>query len=59
MSPAKEQKIFVAGHQGMVGSALVRTLSQNKSLQIIVATRRELDLTNQSAVRHFFCSPAF
>lgn len=59
MSPAKEQKIFVAGHQGMVGSALVRTLSQNKSLQIIVATRRELDLTNQSAVRHFFAQQQF
>lgn len=59
MSPAKEQKIFVAGHQGMVGSALVRTLSQNKSLQIIVATRRELDLTNQSAVRHFFAHQHF
>lgn len=54
MSPAKEQKIFVAGHQGMVGSALVRTLSQNKNHQIIVATRQELDLTNQSAARHFF-----
>lgn len=54
MSPVKEQKVFVAGHQGMVGSALVRTLSQNKNHQIIVATRQELDLTNQSATRHFF-----
>ena len=59
MSPAKEQKIFVAGHQGMVGSALVRTLSQNKNHQIIVATRQELDLTNQSSVRHFFAQRQF
>lgn len=59
MTPEKKQQIFVAGHQGMVGSALVRTLSQNKSLQIIVATRRELDLTNQSAVRHFFAYQHF
>lgn len=44
MTPEKKQQIFVAGHQGMVGSALVRTLSQNKSLQIIVATRRELEV---------------
>lgn len=59
MSPVKEQKIFVAGHQGMVGSALVRTLSQNKSHQIIVATRQELDLTNQSSVRNFFAQQQF
>lgn len=59
MSSAKEQKIFVAGHQGMVGSALVRTLNQNKNHQIIVATRHELDLTNQSTVRQFFAQQQF
>ena len=59
MNPVKEQKIFVAGHQGMVGSALVRTLSQNKNLEITVATRQELDLTNQSTVRHFFAQQQF
>jgi len=59
MTPEKKQQIFVAGHQGMVGSALVRTLSQNKNHQIIVATRQELDLTNQSAVRHFFAQQQF
>lgn len=58
MSLAKE-KIFIAGHQGMVGSALVRTLCQNDNHQIIVASRHELDLTNQSTVRHFFAQQHF
>ena len=59
MNPAKIQKIFVAGHQGMVGSALVRLLSQHQQHQIIVATRQEVDLTNQSAVRDFFAGQQF
>lgn len=54
MSQTKGEKIFIAGHQGMVGSALVRLLSLNNKYQIIVATREELDLINQSAVRHYF-----
>ncbi|MEG2268373.1 MAG: GDP-L-fucose synthase [Acinetobacter sp.] len=52
------QKIFVAGHQGMVGSALVRLLSQHQQ-QIIVATRQEVDLTNQRAVQDFFAGQQF
>ncbi|QUX90612.1 GDP-fucose synthetase [Marinomonas sp. A3A] len=48
------KRIFVAGHNGMVGSALVRQLSQDANNQIITATRHELDLTNQQAVQDFF-----
>lgn len=59
MSQAKAQKIFIAGHQGMVGSALVRALSQDENNQIIVAVRQELDLVNQQAVQHFFAQQNF
>lgn len=59
MNLAKKQKIFIAGHQGMVGSALIRRLSQNRNYQIIVATRQELDLTNQCAVQRFFAQQRF
>jgi GDP-L-fucose synthase len=48
------KKIFVAGHRGMVGSAIVRQLEQQIDVEIIVRTRSELDLTNQQAVREFF-----
>lgn len=47
-------KIFVAGHRGMVGSAIVRQLEQKADVEIVVRTRSELDLTNQQAVRDFF-----
>lgn len=50
----KESKIYVAGHTGMVGSALVRCLMRNGYQNIIYKTHRELDLTNQSAVDDFF-----
>lgn len=43
-------KIFVSGHQGMVGSALVRAAEQNGGYEILTTTRAELDLTNQHAV---------
>ncbi|WP_111638650.1 GDP-L-fucose synthase [Marinomonas shanghaiensis] len=49
-----KQRIFVAGHNGMVGSALVRQLSQDPNNEIITADRTELDLTNQQAVQNFF-----
>lgn len=54
MSPAP--KIYVAGHQGMVGSAIVRHLLSDgcPADRIIARTRAELDLTNQSTVRGFF-----
>jgi GDP-L-fucose synthase len=51
-------KIYVAGHRGMVGSAIVRQLlaSGHKPEQIVGRTHSELDLTDQAAVRAFFAS---
>lgn len=46
----KNSKIFVAGHNGMVGSSLVRTLKHNSYQNILLASRSELDLTNQKDV---------
>jgi GDP-L-fucose synthase len=48
------QKIYVAGHRGMVGSAIVRTLKAQGYKNIIGKTHVELDLTNQAAVQNFF-----
>ncbi|MGA2507216.1 MAG: GDP-L-fucose synthase [Chitinispirillaceae bacterium] len=50
----KSAKIFVAGHNGLVGSALVRKLNENGFNTIVVRTHAELDLTNQPAVERFF-----
>ncbi len=50
----KSGKIFVAGHRGMVGSAVVRRLQDLGYTNIVTRTRKELDLTNQEAVRNFF-----
>jgi GDP-L-fucose synthase len=47
-------KIYVAGHRGMVGSAIVRTLKAQGHNEIVTRTHAELDLTNQSAVEAFF-----
>lgn len=47
-------RIFVAGHKGMVGSAIVRQLEASGYTNIITCTRSELDLTNQQAVLEFF-----
>lgn len=49
-------KIFVAGHRGMVGSAIVRNLQSKGYTNIITRTRAELDLTDQQAVDTFFAS---
>ena len=49
-----ECKIFVAGHLGMVGSAIVRQLRDNGYTNIVTASRKELDLLDQSQVRAFF-----
>jgi GDP-L-fucose synthase len=51
---ALNTKIFVAGHRGMVGSAIVRQLETSGHTNIITRTRTELDLTNQQAVLEFF-----
>ena len=47
-------KIYVAGHRGMVGSAIVRVLKGQGQTNLVVRTHAELDLTDQQAVRHFF-----
>ena len=47
-------KIYVAGHLGMVGSAIVRTLKAQGQNNLVTRTRSELDLTNQAAVSAFF-----
>ena len=52
----KEGKIYVAGHRGMVGSALVRKLKAEGFNHIITRTSAELNLTNQQAVADFFAS---
>ena len=49
-----DSKIFVAGHRGMVGSAIVRALASQGFTQILTLPRAELDLLNRSAVRAFF-----
>ncbi|MFT4620511.1 MAG: GDP-L-fucose synthase [Dinoroseobacter sp.] len=49
------KSVFVAGHRGMVGGALVRRLA-NEPCDVITATRAELDLTNQAAVRDWFAA---
>jgi GDP-L-fucose synthase len=50
----KSSKIYVAGHRGMVGSALVRKLKQQGYQNIVTRTSKELDLRNQQAVADFF-----
>lgn len=50
----KESRIFVAGHQGMVGSALCRQLEMNGYRNLLLRSRAELDLTDQQAVRGYF-----
>lgn len=50
----KSDKIYVAGHNGMVGSAIVRQLKSNGFTNLLVRTSKELDLTNQQAVNSFF-----
>ena len=49
-----QKKIFIAGHNGMVGSAILRVIEKNKNCKIILRTRKELDLTNQKSVSDFF-----
>lgn len=56
MARDTKTRIFVAGHRGMVGSAIVRRLSELGYTQLIMATRNELDLVNQQAVKDFFAS---
>lgn len=50
----KDSKIYVAGHKGLVGSAIVRNLESKGYNNIIKKTHKEVDLTNQEAVKRFF-----
>jgi len=50
------EKIYIAGHRGMVGSAILRALKTRGEHSIITRTHSELDLTDQAAVREFFQS---
>ena len=50
----KSSKIYIAGHRGLVGSALVRNLESKGFTNIIKRTSKELDLRNQQAVQEFF-----
>jgi GDP-L-fucose synthase len=50
----KDSKIYVAGHRGLVGSAIVKNLQQKGYTNIVYKTHKELDLTNQQAVTQFF-----
>lgn len=52
----KNSKIYVAGHRGMVGSAIVRELKRQGYENIITRTHAELDLVNQKAVDDFFAA---
>lgn len=49
-----QEKVYVAGHNGMVGSAMYRKLLKEGFTNIVVRTSKELDLTNQQAVADFF-----
>lgn len=49
-----KEKIYVAGHRGMVGSAIIRILASSGFTNIITRTSQELDLREQKAVREFF-----
>ena len=56
MTDPLNQKIYIAGHRGMVGSSIERTLRAQGFTNIIGKTRSELDLTNQAAVTDFFAT---
>ena len=48
------KRVFVAGHRGMVGSAIARLLNADSDIELVTASRAELDLENQDAVNRFF-----
>ncbi|MCI5151234.1 MAG: NAD-dependent epimerase/dehydratase family protein, partial [Candidatus Electrothrix sp. MAN1_4] len=61
LSPLSNATVYVAGHRGLVGSAICRVLKQIGCCNILTRTHRELDLTDQAAVRTFFADnrPAY
>src|SRR4029079_2736051 len=48
------KRVFVAGHRGLVGSAIVRRLQREPGIQLLSATRDQLDLRDQAAVNYWF-----
>lgn len=50
------KRVFVAGHKGMVGSAIVRQLATRENVEVVTRSRSELDLLDQKAVNAFFLS---
>src|SRR5436190_18659491 len=52
----KDSRIFVAGHHGLVGSAIHRRLQSDACASILTRTRAQLDLRNQAGVEEFFRS---
>ncbi len=53
MTPTK--KIFIAGHNGMVGSAIKRKLHNKKNIKILTSSKENLNLLNQASVEKYFC----
>ena len=49
-----KDKIYIAGHRGLVGSAIVRQLESRGFTNLVMHTHKELDLTNQAQVQSFF-----
>ena len=50
---AKDARIFIAGHRGMVGSAILRCFEKNGYRNLLTRTHEELDLRNESEVKAF------
>ena len=50
----KKKKVFLAGHNGLLGSAILKELKKNNVYKIIIKTKKQLDLTNQQKVKEFF-----
>ena len=52
--PNNNERIFIAGHKGLVGSAIFRLLKQTTNHELITIDHKDLDLTNQNLVKEFF-----
>jgi GDP-L-fucose synthase len=55
-APNTEQRLYIAGHRGMVGAAIVRRLKAGGSTRLVTRTHAELDLTDAAAVEAFFAA---